>query len=104
MPRTVTSLAGVEHGEAVSAYDPTRRCLTDGCGDPPFFGETASPGYCDTCHVRRVDVAEARERARGVMDRLDAEDDENIRADLIDALIGFEDDYPELRDEVRAYR
>jgi hypothetical protein len=38
------------------------------------------------------------------MDRLDAEDDENIRADLIDALIGFEDDYPELRDEVRAYR
>ena len=32
-------------------------CKTDGCDGTPFFGETASPGYCDSCHVRRMDDA-----------------------------------------------
>lgn len=35
-------------------------CLTSGCDGTPFFGETASPGYCDSCHVRRMEEAEAR--------------------------------------------
>lgn len=85
-------------------YDMSKRCLTPGCDGTPFFGETASPGYCDTCHVRRCDVDDARQRAWTVMDRLDGEDDDNVRADLIDALIGLEDDFPELRGEIVAYR
>lgn len=35
-------------------YDPTTPCKTLGCPGRPFFGDTASPGYCDTCHAARV--------------------------------------------------
>lgn len=86
------------------AYDPTQRCLTDGCDGPPFFGETASPGYCDSCHVRRCEVDAARASLRDVLNRLDAEVDDERRSDLLDEMYGFGDDWPELRDEVRSYR
>lgn len=38
----------------MSGYRLDERCLTDGCDGTPFFGETASPGYCDACHVERM--------------------------------------------------
>lgn len=36
-----------------------RPCLTPGCGGQPFEGETSSPGYCDSCHVDRMIVADS---------------------------------------------
>lgn len=79
-------------------------CSTDGCAGTPFFGETASPGYCDSCHVARVEE-EPLTQLRRIMDALDTEDDDQRRADLIDAGIGLADAWPgRVAEEWRQYR
>lgn len=39
----------------LSGYRLDTPCRTEGCDGTPFFGETASPGFYDVCHVRRCD-------------------------------------------------